>query len=201
MAANDLVTGTNLGLEFDVGAIEPNKVRLKIGDGLERLLDGTIQVNLPTEDVDQTLDATFNLAAVDIHNNGAVVQMVDNTLDAGWVRTANQVSYLGTAPENVKGFISISAPDSGASQYWSRPKLRVLRNGVQIAIIDDLVMQQTGLYDGDAVINGVSNHCKVSSQGATARADRICVVVSTNLACASVAMVIGRWSSRLRRGG
>ena len=104
--------------------------------------------------IDQTFDATFGLTNADIHNNGAVVQMTNKVLDAGWSRAANVVTYTGT-PEKVKGYITINAPDGGASSYWARPKLRVLRGGAIIAILDDLVMQQNGAYDGDATLNGV----------------------------------------------
>lgn len=107
-----------------------------------------------TVEVDQTFDATFQVTNTDIHNSTPIVAMTDKVLDAGWSRAANVVTYTGT-PEKVEGYISISAPDSGASNYWARPKLRVLRGGNVIAIIDDLVMQQNGAYDGDAVINGV----------------------------------------------
>lgn len=107
-----------------------------------------------TVEVDKTFDATFNLTTDDIHNNGSVVAMVDDLLDSGWARVANVVTFTGT-PEKVKGYVSINAPDGGASNYWARPKLRVIRGGDVIAVIDDLVMQQTGAYDGDATINGV----------------------------------------------
>lgn len=154
MAANDLVTGGNLDTEFDINGVS-QLIGLRLGTGLQKNVAGEIEWVPPnTIFVDQTFDATFNLTNADIHNNGAAVQMVDDVLDAGWARTANQVTFLGV-PEKVTGFISVSAPDAGASNYWSRPKMRVSRNGTQIAIIDDLVMQQNGTYDGDAVINGV----------------------------------------------
>lgn len=104
--------------------------------------------------VDQTFDATFALTNADIHNNGAIVQMTDKVLDAGWSRSANTVTYTGT-PEKVTGYVTINAPDAGVSNYWARPKLRVSRGGTVVAIIDDLVMQQNGAYDGDATLNGV----------------------------------------------
>lgn len=106
-----------------------------------------------TVTVDQSFDATFAFVPVDIHNNGTAVQLTDKTLDAGWSRAANVIAFTGTA-DKVTGHISLNAPDSGVSNYWSRPKLRVLRGGAVIAVIDDLVMQQNGAYDGDATLNG-----------------------------------------------
>ena len=107
-----------------------------------------------TIEVDQTFDATFQVNNADIHNNGSVVSLTDKVLDSGWSRSANVVTYTGE-PEKVTGYITINAPDGGVSNYWARPKLRVLRGGNVIAVIDDLVMQQTGAYDGDATLNGV----------------------------------------------
>lgn len=104
--------------------------------------------------VDRTSDATFGLTNADIHNNGAVVNLTNKVLDTEWSRAANVVTFTGT-PDKVKGYVSINAPDSGASNYWSRPKLRVSRGGNVIAVIDDLVMQQNTAYDGDGTLSGV----------------------------------------------
>lgn len=157
MASLNVVTPSNLGTEFDVAAPD---ITLKLGTNLEKAADGTINV-VGTIEVDQTFDATFSLTDTDIHpadganvNTGSPIGMADKVLDAGWSRAANVVTFTG-APEKVKGYITINAPDAGASNYWSRPKMRVSRGGTVIAILDDLVMQQTGAYDGDATINGV----------------------------------------------
>lgn len=104
--------------------------------------------------VDSTSDATFTFDSVDIHNNGSVVFFTDKILSPEWSRVNNVITYTGT-PAKVKGYVSLNAPDSGASNYWARPKLRVSRGGNIIAVLDDLVMQQNGAYDGDATINGV----------------------------------------------
>lgn len=107
-----------------------------------------------TDFVDKTSDAVFSFGNTDIHNNGVVVNLVDEVLDSGWSRSANTVTFTGD-PEKVKGYVSINAPDSGASSHWARPKLRVLRGATTIAVLDDLVMQQTTAYDGDSTISGV----------------------------------------------
>lgn len=104
--------------------------------------------------IDQTFDAVFGVGESDIHNNGLIVDMLDKVLDSGWARSSNVVTFTGE-PDKVKGYITISAPDNGASSYWARPKLRVIRGGNVIAIVDDLVMQANTTYDGDAVLNGV----------------------------------------------
>ena len=44
MAISNLLRRINLGNEFDIGNLVANRVKLKIGDGLGRLLDGTIVV-------------------------------------------------------------------------------------------------------------------------------------------------------------
>ena len=109
----------------------------------------------PTKTItlDQTFDATFSLDAVDIHDNGNVVQMQDKVLDAGFSRAANVVTYTG-APDSVRINISINAADAGASNHWSRPKIRILRDSAIIAVFDDLVMQDSGAYAGDSTIEG-----------------------------------------------
>lgn len=107
---------------------------------------------MSTTEVDQTVSATFGLTSADVHNNGAVVQMTDKLLDSGWTRTANVVTYTGT-PNFVEGIVTINAPDVGVSNYWARPKLRIIRGGDVIAVLDDLVMQQNGAYDGDFTLN------------------------------------------------
>jgi len=45
MATQNVVIVPNLGLEFDIGTIEANKIRLKIDGSLTRAADGTISVN------------------------------------------------------------------------------------------------------------------------------------------------------------
>jgi len=91
-----------------------------------------------------------SLRAVDIHNNGAVVQLgSNNRVDDGWSRANNVFKYSGET-NYVEIVININAVDSGSSNYWSRPKLRVLKDGDILGVIDDLVMQQNGAYDGDA---------------------------------------------------
>lgn len=106
-----------------------------------------------TAEVDQTVSATFGLTNSDIHNNGALVQFTDKVLDAGWSRAANVVTFAGD-PVFVEGILTINASDGGASNYWARPKMRVIRGGNVIAVLDDLVMQQTGAYDGDFTLLG-----------------------------------------------
>ena len=99
--------------------------------------------------------ATFQVGGPDIHNNGPLVEMREKLdPDNKFEQDAGTIKYDGE-PLKVKGYITINAPDGGASNYWSRPKLRVSRGGTVIAILDDLVMQQNGAYDGDATINGV----------------------------------------------
>lgn len=145
--------------EYGDGVFEDNNPAYILGvqaDGDVVEIDPSTLGGAPSNTVfvDQTFDATFGLTNADIHNNGAIVQMTNKVLDAGWSRAANVVSYAGR-PEKVKGYVSINAPDAGASSYWARPKLRVSRGRAIIAIIDDLVMQQNGTYDGDATVNGV----------------------------------------------
>ena len=99
--------------------------------------------------------ATFQVGGADIHNNGSLVEMREKLdPDNKFEQDGGTIKYDGE-PLKVKGYVSINAPDGGASNYWSRPKLRISRGGVTIAVIDDLVMQQNGAYDGDATVNGV----------------------------------------------
>lgn len=96
-------------------------------------------------------DATFWLTTADIHNNWPVVWLTNKVLDTGFSRSSNVVSYSWT-PEKTQIQVSINATDTGASSYWARPKLRILRGWNIIAVFDSLVMQQTGAYDWDATI-------------------------------------------------
>ena len=125
-----------------------------ICDIVGALQDQIDSINTNTVDVDRSLFIQSTVAPDDIHNNGSVVLFSgDVRVDANWSRTANVFTYTGN-PNAVIGRISLNAVDNGASSYWSRPKLRVLKGGNIIAVIDDLVMQQNGAYDGDATING-----------------------------------------------
>ncbi len=108
---------------------------------------------LKTDKVDVTKTATFGFSEDDIHDNGSLVKLVDKDLDDEFSREDNIVTVKGEYAE-VEGIISLNAPDKGVSTHWSRPKMRVTRNDTVIAVWDDLVMQQTGAYDGDATIVG-----------------------------------------------
>lgn len=107
--------------------------------------------DLPTTSLilaDATFDVTLGFIAIDVHNNGTVVQFTTKSIDSWFLRVWNTVSYAGT-PDKIQIQVSLNALDSGASNYWSRPKMRVIRWGNVIAVFDDLVMQQDGAYDGD----------------------------------------------------
>lgn len=105
--------------------------------------------------VDCTLAIQSKLLDEDIHNNGNVVKFASNTtVDAGWNRVGNTFSYNGS-PNIVRAIFAINADDTGASNYWARPKISVTKNGQIIAVLDDLAMQATNNYDGDATINGL----------------------------------------------
>ena len=156
MAINDPLIGSELGIEFDQGVIQANTIRLKIGSGLAIQPDGTIvATSAPTSTtfVDTSSTAISYLNGSDIHNNGAVVGFASDDLDTGWTRTANVFSYAGTADE-VQITVNIFANDTGASNYWSRPSLRISDGAGVVAEIDDLVMQQNGQYSGNCNISG-----------------------------------------------
>lgn len=109
-------------------------------------------------DVDRSRDAALFIGPADIHNALPVVAFVGDDLDAGWSRVANVVSFTGQA-KKVRGTVNINAPDSGVSNYWSRPKLRVTEATTgKTFIMDDLVMQQNTAYDGDATFQGSFVH-------------------------------------------
>ena len=98
---------------------------------------------------------TSSLSTSDIHNNGALVSFEeDKRKDEVWSRNNNIFTHTGPA-NNVTINVSINAVDGGASNYWSRPKLRLLRNDEVIAVFDDLVMQQNNAYDGDATFSAL----------------------------------------------
>ena len=112
-------------------------------------------------ELDQTYDATYLVVGDDIHpednsldNKPTPLEFEDKQVDDKWSRELNEITFDGE-PKKVRGFISIRAIDDGVSNFWSRPKLRVSKNGVEIDVLDDLAMQQNTAYDGDAVINGI----------------------------------------------
>lgn len=112
-------------------------------------------------ELEQTFDATYSVIGDDIHpednsldNNPTPLEFEDKQADDKWSRELNEITFSGE-PRKVRGYISIRANDTGESNFFSRPKLRVSRNGVEIDVIDDLVMQQSSAYDGDAIINGI----------------------------------------------
>ena len=95
-----------------------------------------------------------SLSPSDIHNNGALVQFSGETrADQNWSRANNIFSYAGT-PDIVEVNFNIHALDTGASNYWARPKLRVLKNGVIDFVIDALAMQDNTAYDGAVTFTG-----------------------------------------------
>lgn len=162
-ASNEIVDGSKTANGFqyltnqgDNGgtqdpALQAGKDIIITGETCEVLTGGTGSTN--TRVVDATFDATFSFEPIDIHNNGVIVQLVDKVLDFGFSRVSNIITYNGT-PEKINIDISLNAADLGASSYWGRPKIRVIRNGNIIAVFDDLAMQQTGTYNGDATITG-----------------------------------------------
>lgn len=94
------------------------------------------------------------LEQINIHDNGSLVVFAGDTrVDTGWARGGNIFKYNGS-PDYVEGIIAVNAFDDGASNNWTRPKLKVLKNDEIIYVIDDLVMQDTRAYDGDATIAG-----------------------------------------------
>ena len=110
--------------------------------------------NWTPRNAEETHIIQSSLGPADIHNNGAVVQFSwDVRIDTWRARAANVFTYTGAA-DHVRGKIEINAPDIWASNYRSRPKIRILKNWSTIAVIDDLVMQQNTAYDWDATING-----------------------------------------------
>lgn len=63
---NDIVRGSELGPEFDIGNIQTDKVRVKLGQGLANDVDGSISV-LPRRPIEfthwrRTLGANWNVA-------------------------------------------------------------------------------------------------------------------------------------------
>lgn len=105
--------------------------------------------------VDSTKVIQSQLDIDDIHNNGAVVQFAsDITVESGRSRVANVFTYTWE-PKRVNIKPQINAEDVWVSNYRARVKMRILRNGVVIWVLDDLVMQQNTAYDGDATPNGM----------------------------------------------
>lgn len=95
------------------------------------------------------------LASNDIHNNGGVVQFASHQLDPNWSRSNNTFTYAGS-PDVVEITVNISAGDTGVSNYWGRPALRISNStGTVLGEMDDLAMQQNGAYSGDVQITGV----------------------------------------------
>lgn len=139
--------------------LDSGKISLDLGEGIEINSEGKITSvagpngSSKTVLVDQSHDIVLGFEKIDIHNNETEVKFFEVHVDEGWKFTNNKVSYSGH-PNKVRGTFSINCFDEGSSNYWSRPKVRVLRDGEIIAIIDDLVMQQNRAYDGDATING-----------------------------------------------
>lgn len=136
-------------LAWDVEWLTPWNVWTTICWICEELLAST----WTKRNAEETHIIQSTLWAVDIHNNWAVVQFTwDVRSDAWWNRTNNQFTYTGS-PDHVRWKIEINAEDVWASNFWSRPKIRILKWWNVIAVIDDLVMQITGAYDWDATVN------------------------------------------------
>jgi len=55
VALNDIVTGNDLGIEFDIGTIQAGKIRLKIGSNLAIAPDGTISAIISGNVTKETL--------------------------------------------------------------------------------------------------------------------------------------------------
>jgi len=108
---------------------------------------------LDTEEVDDTDIIVSQLSNVDIHNNWNQVQFAwDSRIDTWWSRSTNIVTYTWS-PDIVEWLVEINAEDEWASNYRARTKIRVIKWWNIIAVIDDLVMQQTWAYDWDATLN------------------------------------------------
>lgn len=130
-------------------------------DAAVALINTTI-TNLPapptnTIFVDSTNICQSLFKSQDIHNQGPLVEFDSDIVMGGasnWNRVSNVFTYSGQ-PEYVKGEVQINAPQVvGNNSFWAKPKIRVLKGGVIIAVIDKLVMVESNAHDGDATING-----------------------------------------------
>ena len=81
-----------------------------------------------------------------------------NTTQGGWSVAGNVASYTGTAGV-VRGNISLRALDTGPSNYWAKPIVRVTEtvSGREF-YLEELAMQTTGAYDGSVYFDGSFVH-------------------------------------------
>ena len=132
MSIANLLRGINLGNEFDIGTLVPNRIKLKIGNGLTRAADGTISA---TGGTPQTIEFERGFRAVgnvtagqDINDNGAVA-FTEATAETGWVIAGNAATYTGT-PDKVRILITVPQEIAqGSSIQRPAPQLNLFRDG------------------------------------------------------------------------
>ena len=125
MAVNDLVTGSVLGNEFDIGVIEAGLIRLRIdGTSITRAVDGTLSSRPPL--------AVANVTAGQDINDDGVIQITSLRADAGWAIVQDELRYTGT-PDRVRVTAHIHQTIAEtANAQRPAPVLELLRNGVII---------------------------------------------------------------------
>lgn len=102
----------------------------------------------------------------DIHPNdgGGVApdaqpaSFLSNTVEGGWSVAANTASYSGSV-KVIKGNINLLALDTGTSNYWSKPIIRVTENvSGRVFYLEELAMQDNSAYDGSVYFDGSFVH-------------------------------------------
>ena len=133
--ADDIIIGSELGPEFDLGSIQSGRIRLKLGAGLSILPDGTITAPSDTIEVDKTYMASYDLSGDGNAANGQFV-LAERRLDAPFSLTAGDVVYT---PIDVVNYVEIKAEafydpfngGTGTNNQAQRvsPELELLKNG------------------------------------------------------------------------
>lgn len=102
----------------------------------------------------------------DIHPNdgGGVATFVSagqfssNTVEGDWSISNNVAKYAGK-PKVINVDVNLRAQDTGASNFWARPVIRVTESvSGKIFWFGDLAMQDSTAYDGSVYISGSFKH-------------------------------------------
>jgi hypothetical protein len=152
---SDLVTGSILGIEFDLGSIQAGKIRLKLGAGLAISPTGVISATgLPassTIEVDQSFLASSTVTG-DANQPNTILTQTQVRADTGWSLTANAWTYTGN-PDKVRVDANLYMEENTAATLARiAPQLELLRNGVVVAKGSDYARHATGHDDNHLVI-------------------------------------------------
>ena len=135
MAIGDPVIGSEFGPEFDLGTIQTDKIRLKLGAGLAIQPDGTIVSTITnTDTVDKSYVFTATMSG-DANQPNVLATITATRTDSPFALAGNEVTYT---PAGSADHVIIETnewytdPQSGARARVA-PEMELLRNGVVVA--------------------------------------------------------------------